>query len=84
MFLNKIFLLLTMCFLVGSSDRYSSQICSYDETIAEIDGEKITASQFQELWEMGLQLNTGNRSNSPSEKNKLIRQQITIPVEVHE
>ncbi len=68
MFLNKIIVSLILCFILGFSGNLFSQISFNDETIAEIEGEKITASLFQELWEMSPHLSTGNKSNSLSEK----------------
>ena len=68
MFLNKIKISLILCVILGFSGNLFSQISFNDETIAEIEGEKITASLFQELWEMSPHLSTGNKSNSLSEK----------------
>ena len=68
MFSNKIKILLVFCFILGLSGNLFSQIGFHDETVAEIEGEKITASLFQEVWEMNPHLNTGNKSNSLSEK----------------
>ena len=67
-FSNKIKILLVFCFILGLSGNLFSQIGFHDETVAEIEGEKITASLFQEVWEMNPHLNTGNKSNSLSEK----------------
>jgi len=68
MFLNKIKISLILYFILGFSGNLFSQIDFRDETIAKIEGEKITASLFQELWEMSPHLNTGNKNNSLSEK----------------
>jgi len=68
MFSNKIIVSLILSFILGFTVSLFSQISFNDETIAEIEGEKITASLFQELWEMSPHLSTGNRSNSLSEK----------------
>jgi len=68
MFSNKIIVSLILCLITGLSGNLYSQIGLNDETIAEIEGEKITASLFQELWEMSPHLSTGNKSNSLSEK----------------
>lgn len=68
MFSNKIKILLILYFILGFSGNLFSQIDFRDETIAEIEGEKITASLFQELWEMSPHLNTGNKNNSLSGK----------------
>ena len=45
-----------------------AQNITNNETIAEVNGEKISASLFQELWEMSPHLNTGNKNNSLSER----------------
>ena len=68
MFLNKIKISFVFFFIFGFSISLYSQIDFKDETIAEIDGDKITASLFQELWEMSPHLNTGSKNNSLSEK----------------
>ena len=68
MFSNKIKISLILCLITGLSGNLYSQIGLNDETIAEIEGEKITTSLFQELWEMSPHLSTGNKSNSLSEK----------------
>ncbi|PKL88427.1 MAG: hypothetical protein CVV23_10415 [Ignavibacteriae bacterium HGW-Ignavibacteriae-2] len=68
MFASKIKTALIICLIFGLPGKLFSQFSFQDETIAEIEGEKITASWFQELWEMSPHLNTGNKNNSLSEK----------------
>jgi hypothetical protein len=68
MFSLKIKVLLSLCCIIVFSENLFSQNGLYDQTIAEIDGEKITASLFQEMWEMSPHLNTNNKGNSLSEK----------------
>ena len=68
MYLNKTKISFVFCLILVFSITLYSQIDFIDETIAEIDGDKITASLFQELWEMSPHLNTGAKNNSLSEK----------------
>ena len=68
MFSHKINALLFLFCIIVFSGNLFSQNGLYDQTIAEIDGEKITASLFQEMWEMSPHLNTNNKGNSLSEK----------------
>ncbi|KUO62991.1 hypothetical protein APF79_14515 [bacterium BRH_c32] len=63
---NKLILILIL--LVVLSNSFLAQVGDYDEVIADINGDKITASLFQELWEMSPHLESGNINNSLSAK----------------
>ncbi|MFA7289721.1 MAG: peptidyl-prolyl cis-trans isomerase [Melioribacteraceae bacterium] len=66
--MNKIKISFILFLIFIFSIKLHSQNIFSNEPIAEIEGEKITASLFQELWEMSPHLNTGSKDNSLSEK----------------
>ncbi|MCK9281297.1 MAG: peptidylprolyl isomerase [Melioribacteraceae bacterium] len=68
MLINKIKISLIIFLIFGFSIKLHSQNSFIDETIADIEGEKITTSLFQELWEMSPHLNTRVKNYSLSEK----------------
>lgn len=68
MLIDKNKLILTLTILVVLSNSFLAQVGDYDEVIADINGDKITVSLFQELWEMSPHLESGNINNSLSAK----------------
>ena len=68
MLVKKIKIIFFLFIVCGFNGNLFSQVNFADEIVAEVDGEKITASLFQELWEMSPHLNAGSKNNSLSER----------------